>query len=224
MADDPQQSRKAARFLAWLEAVGVRRGPGEHGRPARADVLNDAPSLIELAELAAAYAERSFERAGGGSDSAKPDCRRGCSYCCHLPVEASTAEAARALEYARGRLDEAGFQALTRRIVEASAAYPLSQSTPPAECPPCPFLVAGACQVYPARPLACRGWSSTDVRACEAAFRRGTASVRVPVDARRRAIFANASEALLRGLELTGGGGPAHLVPALAALVAPERR
>lgn len=222
MSDDAQRSRQAARFLAWLEAVGARDGPGGGDLKAQADILDDTPSIIELAELAAAYAEQAFHRTGGPERSARLHCRRGCSYCCHLPVETSTAEAARALEYARGELNAAEFRALRARIREAARAYPLAPDRPPAQSPPCPFLEDDACLVHPVRPLACRGWNSSDVSACIEAYERGVTAVRVPVDSRIRAVYANASEALLRGLDRAGAGRPAHLVPALAALIEVE--
>lgn len=35
---------------------------------------------------------------------------------------------------------------------------------------PCPLLVDNRCSVYPVRPIACRGWNSTDARACEISY------------------------------------------------------
>jgi len=201
MADDNERAGKARRFLDWLATVDGRDDSG--------------PSLLELAELAAAYAEQGFERAGGEARTAALACRRGCAFCCHLPVETTAAEAARGLEYARAHLDDAGFAALVARIEAADAAYPLSSDQPPARHPPCPFLVDGACLVYAVRPLACRGWNSTDAAACESAYLEGIAAVTVPVDTRIRGVYANASEALTRGLVQSGRDGPSHLVPAL---------
>ncbi|HSS65917.1 MAG TPA: YkgJ family cysteine cluster protein [Gammaproteobacteria bacterium] len=214
---NPETGRagQAARFLEWLTVATAE---------AQADALrDDGLSLIELAELACAYAERAFERAGGPQRAKSLDCRRGCDYCCHLPVETSRAEASRALEFARENLNAAEFRDLKHRIREAAAAYPLSPQRPPAENPRCPFLEDSACRVYPARPLACRGWNSRDASACRSAHERGVSEVTVPVDSRIRGVFANASEALLRGLTHTQRDGPTHLVPALAALIVLER-
>jgi hypothetical protein len=201
MADETERGAKARRFLDWLASAGGRDDSGL--------------SLVELAELAAAYAEQAFERAGGEARAAVLDCRRGCAFCCHLPVETTAAEAARGLEYARTHLDDAGFAALVARIESADTAYPLSPDQPPARHPPCPFLIDDACLVYAVRPLACRGWNSTDVAACESAYLEGITAVTVPVDTRIRSVYANASEALARGLVQSGRDGPCHLVPAL---------
>ena len=205
MLDNNERAAKARRFLDWL---------------ASADGGDDsAPTLIELAELAAAYAEQAFERVGGKARAAAVDCRRGCAFCCHLPVETTAAEAARGLEYARANLDDAGFTALRSRIAAADNAYPLSSDEPPARHPPCPFLCDDACLVYAVRPLVCRGWNSMDVAACERAYLEGITVVTVPVDTRIRGVYANASEALARGLLQSDRGNPVHLVPALRKLV-----
>lgn len=216
MSEEPGRAAQAARFLEWLSSATAEVQPSVNG--------SDGPSLVELAELACAYAEQAFERAGGPERKKSLDCRRGCDYCCHLPVETSRAEASRALEYARKNLSAAEFHDLKQRVREAALAYPLPPRQPLSKNPPCPFLQDSACLVYPARPLSCRGWNSSDASACRSAYQRGVTEVRVPVDTRIRGVFANASEALLRGLTRTRRDGPSHLAPALAALILLERR
>ena len=213
MPKERERASKAKRFLDWLAAVDARDDSAPEANAAR------APTLVELAELAAAYADQAFERAGGEARAAALDCRRGCAFCCHLPVETTAAEAARVIEYARARLDDAGFNALASRIAAADTAYRLSSDQPPARHPPCPFLCDDACSVYAVRPLACRGWNSTDAAACESAYLEGITAVTVPVDTRIRDVYANASEALARGLVQSGRGGPVHLVPTLRRLL-----
>ena len=58
-----------------------------------------------------------------------------------------------------------------------------------------------------------------DVAACERAYLEGITVVTVPVDTRIRGVYANASEALARGLLQSDRGNPVHLVPALRKLV-----
>lgn len=211
MTEDSGRAGKAARFLEWLATATATRASAE------------GLSLLELAELAAAYAEQAFERIDGPERAKSLDCGRGCCYCCHLPVETCRAEASRALEFARKNLNEAEFIDLKHRIREAAVAYPLPPDQPPARNTGCPFLSESACLVYPARPLACRGWNSSDVSACREAHQRGVGEVTVPVDSRIRGVYANASEALLRGLTWLDRDQPTHLVPALAALILLER-
>ncbi len=211
MTDDSGRAGKAARFLEWLATASATHATDE------------GLSLIELAELAAAYAEQAFERIDGPERARSLDCGRGCDSCCHLPVETCRAEASWALEFARKNLNAAEFIDLKHRIREAAVAYPLPPDQPPAHNPRCPFLNDSACLVYPARPLACRGWNSSDVSACREAHQRGVAEVTVPVDTRIRGVYANASEALLRGLTRLDRDQPMHLVPALAALILLDR-
>jgi Fe-S-cluster containining protein len=214
MDEEPGHAGQAARFLQWLNTAAAEEPASRSG--------HDHPSLAELAELACAYAERAFVRAGGPQRAARWHCQRGCDYCCFLPVETCRAEATRALEYAREALSAAEFRGLKRRIRQAAACYPLPPQRPLAQNPSCPFLEDSVCLVYPVRPLACRGWNSIDAAACRAAYERGVAEVTVPVDTRTRGVYANASEALLRGLTRTRRDGPTHLVPALAALIVLE--
>lgn len=211
MNNNSGRAGMAARFLEWVETANAENASA------------DALSLIELAELAAAYAEQAFERVDGPKRAKSLDCRRGCDYCCHLPVETCRAEASRALEFARTHLDAAEFIDLKHRIREAAVAYPLPPDQPPAKNPRCPLLKDSACLVYPVRPLACRGWNSTNVSACRDAHQRGVTEVTVPVDTRIRGVYANASEALLRGLTRSDRDQPMHLVPALAALIVLDR-
>jgi Fe-S-cluster containining protein len=213
MSEEAGHAGQADRFLQWLTTTAEERGRAED---------DDRLSLVELAELACAYADRAFERAGGPQRAEASDCRRGCDYCCNLPVETCRAEATRALEFARKTLNAAEFRELKHRIREAAACYPLPPERPPAQNPPCPLLKDSACLVYEVRPLACRGWNSNDAAACRAAYERGVNKVTVPVDTRIRGVYANASEALLRGLTRTRRDGPTHLVPALAALIVLE--
>lgn len=200
MNSNSSRSEMARRFLRWVDS------------PA-----DDAPaSLVELAELAQAFADQSFERIDGKSRAGELDCRRGCAWCCYMPVEASEAETERALAFARRQFSDQQFAALIERIHRAAACYPLPADRPLGHNPACPFLQHGACAIYPARPLACRGWNSRSVQSCEKCYREGAQAARVPVDSRIRGVFANASEALNRGLARDGRGGPDHLVPALA--------
>ena len=80
---------------------------------------------------------------------------------------------------------------------------------------PCPALVDGACAAYTARPLACRGWNSTDADACAAALRTVDRVPRIPARTRLRAVHGTTAAALARGL-----GSATYLAPTLAALLA----
>ncbi|HEY2517766.1 MAG TPA: YkgJ family cysteine cluster protein [Polyangiaceae bacterium] len=104
----------------------------------------------------------------------RPACKKGCAYCCHLHVAVTIPELLLAVGYARETRDAAGLEALAAR---AKGAADLARGTTPLTypMPPCAFLGEdGACTIYPARPLACRGHHSFDVEACRQVFETKT--------------------------------------------------
>ncbi len=187
----------AERFLEWL------RDADAEPTPARAC---DA-EWLQLARDAIAYAERSHARTGEGA--CEIACRAGCAWCCHLPVMASPPEVRLAWAQARRTLPAETLDAI------AAEARVLDTSVPR----PCPFLVEDRCSVYAARPLACRGWNSTDADACRRAYALGYDGVEIPVHARLRSTFANAGDAIARGIADRGGDGVVILRAELAELI-----
>jgi uncharacterized protein len=80
-------------------------------------------------------------------------CRRGCSHCCHGPVEIWPHEAALLIEAAR----EAGVELDDARLERQSRQTVATWRQQPAADRACVFLDAsGACRVYASRPNACR--------------------------------------------------------------------
>lgn len=107
-----------------------------------------------------------------GAFERTPVCQRGCSYCCHVQVEVSIPEVARAVEFAKEHFNLEEFSALGLRArASAEGARGKDSSTYPVQ--PCAFLVGGECSVYEARPLACRGEHSFDVETCKRAYDTG---------------------------------------------------
>jgi Fe-S-cluster containining protein len=99
----------------------------------------------------------------------RPDCKRGCSFCCHVLVELSISELARALEFVGERFTPVQFDALkARAAISADGARGTTFLTYPVQ--PCAFLVDGECSIYEARPLACRAEHSFDVAACKKSY------------------------------------------------------
>ena len=96
-------------------------------------------------------------------------CKKGCSYCCHVIVDVSIAEVARALEVVARRFSAEDVAALTVRARENADR---SRGTDALSYPiiPCAFLRDGECSIYEGRPLACRGEHSLDVTSCRQAY------------------------------------------------------
>lgn len=101
------------------------------------------------------------------------ECRRGCTFCCHVSVSVTPFEAIRiAAAMRRGAIPDR-----TKTIAggDASSAMRTSRT-------PCPLLVDGACSAYAIRPFACRALFSSSAQLCERGFASegAAAAVRVP--------------------------------------------
>lgn len=143
--------------LELVEAVAVTTG-------ARLLVDRSRRGLAEIARGALAIYEKLVSDV---AQSRRPAlaCRKGCSFCCHLTVRLSRAEACLLVEYLQATrsheaLSELRLSARQRFTQRAS---PGTQSART----PCPLLVAGVCGVYGVRPLQCRGAHSKDASQCE---------------------------------------------------------
>jgi hypothetical protein len=100
-----------------------------------------------------------------------PACARGCDPCCCLQVSATAPEIFHAAHFIR--LTAPAFARhnvdLGRNIGQAQAQISgLDQAERFAAQKPCPLVIGGACAIYSARTLACRGHISFDRSACEA--------------------------------------------------------
>ncbi len=88
-----------------------------------------------------------------GAGSGDIQCRKGCAYCCHGPVEIWPHEAALLVEAAR----EASVEMDRARLERQSRHTPETWRQQPAADRACVFLGGdGACKVYESRPNACR--------------------------------------------------------------------
>jgi len=97
-------------------------------------------------------------------------CRKGCSWCCRLPVRATVPEGVLVAGYLLEKLHGGDMAALKGRISSWLTVIRRDEETrdawgfrrkglematfPPV--PPCPFLTDDLCLVYPVRPMGCR--------------------------------------------------------------------
>ncbi len=96
-----------------------------------------------------------------------PDCKRGCSWCCHQPVFANSYELDALSTYVGRNFSE---EAQTTLVEKASNKLTLTKNLAGEKLlnskHPCPLLIDGACSVYDVRPVACRIYLSSNVNTC----------------------------------------------------------
>jgi Fe-S-cluster containining protein len=108
--------------------------------------------------------------------SAAPDvqtlaCKNGCYWCCYFTVDVRAVEVFSILDFMVRELspDE---QARVRREIDANST--LLRGVDAMERMQrnvkCPFLAAGRCTIYAARPQTCRNYHATDVAGCRASY------------------------------------------------------
>ena len=150
---------------------------GEAADPLSADVSGewtDAKTLEDAAMVAARVAADAMDhrltevwRRSG----AAPACKRGCSYCCTVPVSVTVPEVLRLVAYARDTLAAHELAGVKERA-EANARR--THGTTALGYPPrldCAFLGADrSCLVHPVRPLMCRREHALDVADCKKGY------------------------------------------------------
>lgn len=139
-------------------------------------------TIVDAAEIAAEVTDQAIDVAWRNS-ALVPECREGCSYCCHVRVDVTIPEVARAVEYARENLSPAELARISQRAQQNAA---LTHGTTNLMYPvrlPCAFLGdEGKCSVYAARPLMCRREHSLDSSQCKDGFETAQIGEDFPVD------------------------------------------
>lgn len=144
---------------AYLRAMMDR-----HAERFRAAMGQSAPAVAREAHAAIeAVLERDLQKSPPDGEI---QCRKGCSYCCHGPVDIWPQEAVLLVETARAAgldIDRARLERQSRYTVDTWREQPAADRS-------CGFLGAdGACRVYEARPNACRKLLVTsDPELCDA--------------------------------------------------------
>jgi len=113
-------------------------------------------------ELLEAFQERA--RAEGQA----VECKKGCAWCCHQAVFAVTHEFLHLNEYVQGKLSREQQDNILKKARE-KAGLTLNKSVEEQlqVRAACPFLDSGSCQVYEARPMACRIYLSASAASCK---------------------------------------------------------
>ena len=135
-------------------------------------------------------------------------CQKGCAFCCNLKVLVTAPEVIRIAEYLRTHRSEAELTELRDRLIATDTkTHGMSTDQRAHAQIACPLLVDGACSVYEARPLVCRGGNSYSAEACEQANAGADKDVPIPLyqpqmqnsDIMRSAIFNGAGRSGLDG-------------------------
>ncbi len=109
------------------------------------------------------------------------DCSKGCAFCCFPPVSANLPEVINLVAYIRSQKSPEQAEAIHSRVRKtAELTRSMTAQERHSRSLACPYLEDGSCSVYPARPLACRGFNSADVSACEAGYEDPTREGSVP--------------------------------------------
>lgn len=125
-------------------------------------------------------------------------CRKGCSHCCSQMVVVTAPEAFYVAREIRKRPEMAE---AVREVATQTATLTLDERL--GRNIFCPMLKDAICSIYATRPLGCRGFVSTNLDACLAAFVRGeTPDIPMPNDS--ISVLYACRMLLLAGLRLAG--------------------
>ncbi|MEN8201075.1 MAG: YkgJ family cysteine cluster protein [Bacteroidota bacterium] len=99
------------------------------------------------------------------------ECKKGCSWCCHQMVYAVTHEFLYISHFVQNNLSrEKGQRILEKARDKVMQTMNKSMKEQALLKIPCPFLDLGKCSIYQVRPMACRIYLSSSVRACKREF------------------------------------------------------
>jgi Fe-S-cluster containining protein len=139
-----------------------------------AEEMQQAGAEIDRLGPVAAYERsrrRHDERLQAAPDVHTLACKNGCFWCCYFTVDVRAVEVFAILDYLARELGHEA-QARVRREIEANSTLlqGLSELERMRRNVKCPFLSAGRCSIYEARPQTCRNYHATDATGCRASY------------------------------------------------------
>jgi Fe-S-cluster containining protein len=115
--------------------------------------------------------ERHDSRIAGASDVGTLACRAGCTWCCYFSVDVRAVEAFNILDFVERTLT---IEEKTRIYAEVRANSTTLRNLDDMERMgrniKCPFLAAGRCSIYAARPQTCRNYHATSAVGCQQSY------------------------------------------------------
>lgn len=115
--------------------------------------------------------QRHDHRLAAATDASTLACKAGCSWCCHFTIDVRPIEALRILDFVETTFSAAE-KVRVRNEIAANGALlsELDDVERMQQNVKCPFLSAGCCTLYEARPQTCRNYHATNVAGCQQSF------------------------------------------------------
>jgi Fe-S-cluster containining protein len=114
---------------------------------------------------------RHDSRIAGAADVGTLACRAGCTWCCYFSVDVRAVEAFNILDFVERTLT---IEEKTRIYAEVRANSTTLRNLDDMERMgrniKCPFLAAGRCSIYAARPQTCRNYHATSAVGCQQSY------------------------------------------------------
>lgn len=150
--------------------------------------MRKRPKRFQLSD-AAVHAHAIYETNAARLDASHLACAAGCGSCCAAHVGVEIAEAFAILRHVRETASPHGAEVQLAKVADVAAK--VASLTPASRWPAqvfCAFLdgATQSCTIYPVRPLACRGYTSTDLDACRASTATLDHDHPIPADAERQ--------------------------------------
>lgn len=182
--------------------------------------------VVEATRRAHRQLDAEIARAIARDPGNAPACAAGCSYCCHVHVDATPAEVSLVAEHLRANRSATELAALVQRLtahVEVAAALD-HQERWRAKLPCALLGEGGACTVHEARPLRCRAFHSSSADPCREAFIGTSETGASEPEPARNVALDRACEAAEEGLDAAlaergVSAEPVLLEPALLAVL-----
>ncbi|WP_129642867.1 YkgJ family cysteine cluster protein [Peristeroidobacter agariperforans] len=115
--------------------------------------------------------QRHDARIAAAPDVSTLACRAGCTWCCHFSVDVRAVEVFSILDFVERSLPAAEKARIYVEVRTNSAALQgMDDMERMRRNVKCPFLSAGRCSIYEARPQTCRNYHATDVVGCQQSY------------------------------------------------------
>lgn len=149
-----------------IDLETVRRVVAHEQALAREDIAALGPiAALERSQ------QRHEDRLASAPDAHTLACRAGCSWCCHFTVDVRAVEVIRILDVVSRRFTAQEQQRIREEIRgNAATLRDLDDVERMRRNIKCPFLSAGRCTIYEARPQTCRNYHATNAAGCKQSF------------------------------------------------------